>query len=119
MVYPLSIDVIDSKAEVVQALSAAIAAALPAHAGATVTVERPKSAAHGDYATNVALALAKQARRNPRELAAAIERAEVAGAGFINIALTAAARQSIVNRVLTEGAAYGTSRARADEKVMV
>jgi arginyl-tRNA synthetase len=128
-VYPASIDVIDSKAEVAQALSAAIAAALPAHAGAQVTVERPKSAAHGDYATNVALALAKQAKRNPRELAAAIvaalpaspwiERAEVAGAGFINVTLTAAARQAIVTRVLTEGAAFGTSRARAGEKVMV
>jgi len=129
MVYPPSIDVIDSKAEVGQALAAAIAAALPAHAGAQVTVERPKSAAHGDYATNVALALAKHAKRNPRELAAAIvaalpaspwiERAEVAGAGFINVTLTAAARQAIVTRVLTEGAAFGTSRARADEKVMV
>ena len=120
---------IDSKAEVGQALAAAIAAALPAHAGAQVTVERPKSAAHGDYATNVALALAKHAKRNPRELAAAIvaalpaspwiERAEVAGAGFINVTLTAAARQAIVTRVLTEGAAFGTSRARGDEKVMV
>jgi arginyl-tRNA synthetase len=121
--------VIDPKAEVEQALSAAIAAALPAHAGAAVTIERPKSAVHGDYATNVALALAKQARRNPRDLAAAIvaalpaskriQSAEVAGAGFINVTLAPAARQAIVKRVLTEGAAYGKSRARAGESVMV
>jgi arginyl-tRNA synthetase len=121
--------VIDPKAEVAQALSAAIAAALPEHAGTTVVVERPKSAAHGDYASNVALAVAKQAKRNPRELASAIvaalpvskwiERAEVAGAGFINVTLTPAARQSIVKRVLTEGAAYGKSRARAGDRVMV
>ena len=120
---------IDPKAEVGQALAAAIAAALPAHAGASITIERPKSAAHGDYATNVALALAKQAKRNPRDLAAAIvaalpasksiERAEVAGAGFINVTLAAAARQAIVKRVLTEGAAYGKSRARVGENVMV
>jgi arginyl-tRNA synthetase len=121
--------VIDPKAEAGQALSAAIAAALPGHASTPVAVERPKSAAHGDYASNVALALANQAKRNPRELAAAIvaalpaskwiERAEVAGAGFINITLTAAARQATVKRVLTEGAAYGRSRARAGESVMV
>jgi len=121
--------VIDPKAEVGQAVSAAIAAALPGHAGAQVTIERPKSAAHGDYATNVALALAKHAKRNPRELAASIvaalpaspwiERAEVAGAGFVNVTLTAAARQAVVRRVLTEGAAYGRSRARAGESVMV
>jgi arginyl-tRNA synthetase len=121
--------VIDPKAEVAQALSAAIAAVLPEHAGAALAIERPKSAAHGDYATNVALTLAKQAKRNPRELAGAlvaalpesksIERAEVAGAGFINVTLAPSARQAIVGRVLAEGAAYGTSRARAGEQVMV
>jgi arginyl-tRNA synthetase len=111
--------VIDSKAEVGQALAAAIAAALPAHAGAQVTVERPKSAAHGDYATNVALALAKQAKRNPRELAAAIVAAlprrrgsseRSRGRGLHQRHAAAAARQAIVARVLTEGAAFGTSR---------
>ena len=58
-----------------------------------VVVERTRDAQHGDFASNVALRLAKSARRNPRELAAAIvaalpqspllARAEVAGAGFI------------------------------------
>ena len=120
---------IDPKEEVGQALSAAIAAALPVHAGTSFTIERPKSAAHGDYATNVALALAKQAKRNPRDLAASIvaalppspwiERAEVAGAGFINVTLAPAARQVVVKRVLAEGAEYGRSRARVGENVMV
>jgi arginyl-tRNA synthetase len=128
-VYSHATGVIDPKAEVGQALSAAIAAALPAHADTPITIERPKSAAHGDYATNVALALARQAKCNPRDLAAAIvaalpaskgiERAEVAGAGFINVTLATAARQAIVKRVLTEGAAYGKSHARAGENVMV
>src|ERR1700752_5086470 len=66
-----------------------------------VVLERTRDAQHGDFATNVALRLAKLARCNPRELAAAIvaalpaspliRRAEVAGAGFINLPLTAAA----------------------------
>ena len=120
---------IDPKAEVVRALTDAIAAAMPEHAGTQVAVERPKAAAHGDYASNVALTLAKQAKRNPRDLASAIVAAlpaspwiagaEVAGAGFINLTLTPAARQSIVRRALTEGAAYGKSRARVGEQVML
>src|SRR6185369_9577733 len=65
-----------------------------------ITLEHPADVSHGDYATNVALALAKAARANPRELAAKIaaaaqkemieyvERVEVAGPGFINFYLT-------------------------------
>jgi len=119
----------DPKTELERAFSSAIAALLPAHAGTPVLVERPKQASHGDYASNIALALAKVARRNPRELAQAIvaalpptpivERAEIAGAGFINVTLTAAARQSIVARVLAEGDAFGTSSAHAGERVMI
>ncbi|HTQ01093.1 MAG TPA: arginine--tRNA ligase [Casimicrobiaceae bacterium] len=120
---------IDPKAELTQSLSAAVAAVLPAHANAAVVVERPKQAAHGDYASNVALALAKQAKRHPRDLAAAlvaalpaspsVARVEIAGAGFINVTLTPEARRSIVKRVLTEGAAFGKSRTRSNERVMV
>jgi len=68
---------------------------------AAVVVERTRDPQHGDFATNVALRLAKAARRNPRELAEAIvralpastliDRAEVAGAGFINFRLAPAA----------------------------
>ncbi len=69
-------------------------------AGAPVALERPSDPAHGDYATNVALQTAPQQRRPPRELAAElaeragaleeIERAEVAGPGFVNLWVTAA-----------------------------
>ena len=102
---------------------------LPAHADATVAVERPKQAAHGDFASNVALTLAKQARRNPRELAQALvaalpaspvlARAEIAGAGFINLHLTPAARQAVVARVLAERDAFGRSDAHAGDAVML
>jgi arginyl-tRNA synthetase len=117
------------RGELEKTLGAAVRAVVPAHADTQVVVERPKQAAHGDYASNVALALAKHAKRNPRELAAAlvaampaspiVEKVEIAGAGFINITITAAARQSIVKRVLTEGAAFGKSKAHAGERVMV
>ena len=70
---------------------------------ASVSVERTRDAQHGEFATNLALRLAKAARKSPRELAAAIvaalpanplvARAEVAGAGFINFHLTAQAYQ--------------------------
>ncbi|MEO6929267.1 MAG: arginine--tRNA ligase, partial [Casimicrobiaceae bacterium] len=90
---------------------------------------RPRDAAHGDFATNVAMLEAKRQRRNPRELAQAIvaalpasplvASATVAGAGFINIVLTAAARQAVVARVLHEAERYGIVAARADERVIV
>jgi arginyl-tRNA synthetase len=106
-----------------------VAAVLPAQASATVAVERPKQAAHGDFASNVALTLAKQARRNPRELAQALvaalpaspvlARAEIAGTGFINLHLTPAARQAVVARVLAEREAFGRSDAHAGDAVML
>ena len=119
----------DPKTELERALTAAVAAVLPAHAGTSVALDRPKQAAHGDYASNIALALAKPAQRNPRQLAEAfvaalppsplVERIDIAGAGFINIVLTPAARQTIVARVLAEGDAFGLSRAHQGEPVMV
>ncbi len=91
------------------------AAALPAE----VTVERPRNPEHGDYATNLALQVAKKAGANPRELAGwlataladadGIASAEVAGPGFVNLRLQAAAQGAIVAAVLTAGEAYGHS----------
>ena len=92
-------------------------------------LERPKQAQHGDYATSIALQLAKALKRSPRELAAAaiasldvspwVERAEVAGAGFINLHLSAAARQAVVPRILRDGERYGRGASAQPEKVMV
>ena len=95
-------------------------------------LERPKVAAHGDVATNVAMQLAKPAKRNPRELAQAIveallaqpgardlvESAEIAGPGFINLRVTAAARQAVIATVAEQGAAFGRAP-RAGEKILV
>ncbi len=110
-------------------LGEAVRTALPEHAAIPVSLDRPKQATHGDFASNVALTLAKQARRNPRDLAQALvaalpaspllARAEIAGAGFINLHLTPAARQAVVPRILAEQQAFGRSDAHAGDKVMV
>lgn len=72
----------------------------------TATVERPRNPEHGDYATNLALQVAKKAGANPREFGGwlaeklaehdAIAEADIAGPGFINIRLAAAAQGEIV-----------------------
>lgn len=92
-----------------------------------VTVERPRNPEHGDYATNVAMRVAKPAGVNPRELAGwladalgaaeGIEAAEVAGPGFLNIRLAAAAQGAIVRKILAAGEAYGRAEALAGTKI--
>ena len=84
-----------------------------------VVVERPRNPEHGDYATNVALQVAKKVGVNPRDLAtwlvealaadANIDTAEIAGPGFINIRLAAAAQGEIVAKILEQGEKFGTS----------
>lgn len=94
-----------------------------------VAVERTREAQHGDFSSNVALRLAKAARRPPRELAAAIvaalppnalvARAEVAGAGFINFHLSPAAHAHELESIHARGARYGESSSGAAERVLV
>ncbi|TVS22082.1 arginine--tRNA ligase [Corynebacterium sanguinis] len=93
----------------------------------TVTVERPRNPEHGDYATNIALQVAKRAGTNPRELAGwlvdalatdpAIASADVAGPGFINLRLAADAQGKLVADILEAGQNYGRSDIYAGEKV--
>jgi len=83
----------------------------------SVVVERPKSREHGDYATNVALRLAKPAGRPPREVAElvaarlrehpGIERADIAGPGFLNVTLAKDALAGLVRTILAAPSAYG------------
>ena len=98
-------------------------------AASAVVVERTRDAQHGDFASNVAMRLAKVARRNPRELATAIvealpespllARTEVAGAGFINFHLAPLAYARELATIHREGAAYGASRLGGGERVLV
>ena len=93
----------------------------------TVTVERPRNPEHGDYATNIALQVAKRAGTNPRELAGwlvdalatdpAIASADVAGPGFINLRLAADAQGKLVTDILKAGQDYGRCHIYAGEKV--
>jgi len=96
---------------------------------AQVVVERARDAQHGDFQSNIAMRIAKAARKNPRELAQAlvaalpanalIESAEVAGAGFINFRLRQDAWFAGLKAVAEQGAAYGQSSVGAGRKVMV
>ena len=96
---------------------------------ASVLLERPKQAAHGDYACNLAMQLAKPLKRSPRDIAQAliaalpaspvVEKVEIAGAGFINVFITTAAKQGVVRGVLRAGADYGHVRAGGGRKVGV
>ncbi len=108
----------DLKSQLAQWLSAGLARIAPEHLPSTIALERPKQARYGDYSSNVALQLAKALKRNPRELAQAliaaleptpmVARAEVAGAGFVNIFVSDAARRVVVARILAHGPAYGS-----------
>lgn len=115
---------------IVEALTALVAqgaVTLPDGVPTQVTVERPRQKGHGDYATNVALQLAKKAGTSPRAFADLVaERlraadgvsdVEVAGPGFLNITVEAGAQGQVAADVVAAGAAYGSSDAFAGEKI--
>lgn len=93
----------------------------------TITVERPRNPEHGDYATNVALQLAKKVGVNPRELAGwlaaalaeadGIAAAEIAGPGFVNLRIEASAQGVVVTNVLSAAADYGHSTDLAAQNI--
>ncbi len=122
------------KATIERLVSAALAALPPELMSAEARhlppeVERTRDLAHGDYASNVAMRHAKAARRNPRELAAAIvnalpadpavTRVEIAGPGFINFHLAPSAYHAELGRVLDAGARYGSGTADSRESVLL
>ncbi|HKY56919.1 MAG TPA: arginine--tRNA ligase [Aeromicrobium sp.] len=100
---------------------------LPDGVPSTVLVERPKVREHGDYATNVALQLGKKAGLNPREFAGLlaerlsgrddISSVEVAGPGFLNVRVAAAAQGTVAEDVVRAGAAYGTNDASVGQRI--
>jgi len=102
---------------------------LPADIAPAFVIERTRSREHGDYACNIALLLAKAAARKPREIAEALVQAlppsadiakiEIAGPGFINFFLSAAAYQNEVRTILNAGATYGRSNIGAGRKLQI
>jgi arginyl-tRNA synthetase len=95
----------------------------------SVVLDRTKQAQHGDYACNLAMQLAKPLRRSPRDIAqaliaalpasAVIDKVEIAGAGFINVFITTAAKQGVVRGVLQMGDDYGRINLGAGRKLQV
>jgi len=118
--------------ELLDALRAAMDEVSPGNA-LVAAFERPRQAAHGDLACTAAMPLAKAQRRNPREVAAEliaalkkksaferwVESIDVAGPGFINLHLRAAARQRVVAEILESAASFGLKPADAAAPVMV
>ena len=112
-------------------LQAAVHDLLP-DANPVIKLERPKQASHGDIASNVAMQVAKPAGRNPRELAqeivahiltnpaaaGVVDTADVAGPGFINLRLTLATHQRVLDTIAEQGARYGNAPHRNDKVIV-
>ena len=94
---------------------------------ATTTMERPRNPEHGDYASTLALQLGKKAGVAPRELAAklaeelgrqpGIKSVEIAGPGFLNIRLDAAATGTLARDIVLAGPAYGKSETLTGQRI--
>jgi arginyl-tRNA synthetase len=121
--------VLNFKSHLAESFAHALREVAPDFVGATILVERPKQASHGDYACNLAMQLAKPMRKSPRDIANAliaalpksdvVEKVEIAGAGFINVFITKVAKQEVVRGVLQAASNYGRINAGAGKKVGV
>ena len=121
--------VLNFKSHLAELFAQALREVAPEETQTEVLIERPKLASHGDYACNLAMQLAKPLRKSPRDIAQAlidalpksdvVEKLEIAGAGFINIFITTAAKQGVVHGVLQAGADYGRIHLGGGERVQV
>ena len=119
----------DLRSHLSDLLHAALQVVAPGAAAIPVVLERPKSFQHGDYACSLAMQLAKPMKRNPREIAQALvaalpaspflDKAEVAGAGFVNLHLKPAAKQRVVRAAMENGRAFGCVNLGSGRKVQV
>jgi len=108
---------------------ARLAAELSETVGAPLELDRPSDPAHGDYATNAALRLAPERRQSPRELAEeiaaaaaavpAVDRAEIAGPGFVNLWLTDAWLADALDAVVEQGRDFGAGQSERRERIQV
>jgi len=118
----------DSKAHLSDLLRAALASVAPDHATTEILLERPRDASHGDWASNLAMQLARALKSNPRKIAESLVAAlpasewlvkvDIAGAGFINFTLATGAKTRVVQDILAAGENYGRGAAK-DGKVQV
>ena len=102
---------------------------IPSMGDIEIKIERTKDATHGDYATNVAMMLAKPCARSPRAIAEllleampahpSIDRVDIAGPGFMNFFVREETRTQIIASVLEKGQAFGRSQMGANQKVLL
>ena len=119
----------DARTLIAGLIQRALEQLVPAGTTARIQLDRPKQAQHGDFACNIAMLLAKELRSNPRAIAQKIldalpaspdlEKAEIAGAGFINLFLTERYKQQVVGRVIAAGSRYGSNNTGQDRKTQV
>ncbi len=119
----------DIRTHIADLLRAALKSLAPDAADTPIVLDRPKQASHGDFASNLALQIAKPLKRAPRDVAALlvselpaspwVEKTEIAGPGFINFTLKASAKLKVVSDVLAAGAAWGRSTAGQKQKIQV
>jgi arginyl-tRNA synthetase len=119
----------DLRSHLTDLLHAALQVVAPGGGAVPILLERPKSLQHGDYASSLAMQLAKPMKRNPREIAQALvaalpasallDKAEVAGAGFVNLYLKPAAKQRVVRSVLENARGFGRVNLGRGRKVQV
>ena len=119
------------KAHLRSLLHSALQATAPDHplAEDEIHLEATRDPSHGDFASNLAMGLAKPLRKAPRQIAEALlaalpesrwlEKAEIAGPGFINLFLKPEAFQAVVPEILQAGEHYGLAPAGSRERVMV
>lgn len=94
-----------------------------------IILERPKAADHGDFATNIAMQLAKPLKQNPRAIAQqiieglpandVISKVEIAGAGFINFFVSADSKQAVVQQILQQGSGFGQNQSGQAQSIQV
>ena len=107
----------DPRQHLADLLKVALNSVAPEHAAIEVFIERPKQAGHGDFASNLAMQIARPLKSNPRQIAERLVAAipaspwvtavSIAGAGFINFTLAPAARTAVVARALAQGDGFG------------
>lgn len=119
----------DVKSQLTALLQKALDSVAPSATDTPIHLERPRDPTHGDFATNLAMQLAKALKKNPRDIASQliaelppshlVKKAEMAGAGFINFTLDARAKTGVVRAVLAEAENYGRSTLGGWQKVQV
>lgn len=119
----------DSREHLTGLLQAALASVAPEYNDTPIHLERPKQAAHGDFATNLPMQLARALKQAPRAIAerivaalpasAEVSEVSIAGAGFINFTLNAGTKTRVVSTVLAQGGEFGRSSLGGDAKILV